>query len=218
MVKMSIWGYMGIYMGIQNGYYLRSILSVHFLLASGLYLLFLFLEGYTVLLQGSAYINPTFSELLLPFMTVDMKVSCELLFMLVRSKEMSHARLVSNSMNSQSNYVSQVFFRSHYSFLMSQKSSCFAAAWDLAPCPHFHYLPNDLLHHQAGDRKGKVSNFRWLRDRKIGSGILSSSGIVRCTKLHGLRNLTALFVIMLQLPALCCSFDLNVLCRSGRQL
>ena len=93
---------------------------------------------------------------------------------------------------------------SHYSFLMSQKSSCFAAAWDLAPCPHsqclfryvllmptkfsclaaawdlapcphFHYLPNDLLHHQAGDRKGKVSNFRWLRDRKIGSGILSSS-------------------------------------------
>ena len=94
--------------------------------------------------------------------------------------------------------------RRHYSFLMSQKSSCFAAAWDLAPCPHsqclfcyvllmptkfsclaaawdlapcphFHYLPNDLLHHQAGDRKGKVSNFRWLRDRKIGSGILSSS-------------------------------------------
>ena len=93
---------------------------------------------------------------------------------------------------------------SHYSFLMAQKSSCFAAvwdlapcphsqclfcyvllmptkfsclaaAWDLAPCPHFHYLPNDLLHHQAGDRKGKVSNFRWLRDRKIGSGILSSS-------------------------------------------
>ena len=91
----------------------------------------------------------------------------------------------------------------HYSFLMSQKSSCFAAAWDLAPCPHsqclfryvllmptkfsclaaawdlapcphFHYLPNDLLHHQAGDRKGKVSNFRWLRKRKIGSGILSS--------------------------------------------
>ena len=48
----------------------------------------------------------------------------------------------------------------HYSFLMSQKSSCFAAAWDLAPCPHFHYLPNDLLHHQAGDRKGKVSNLR----------------------------------------------------------
>ena len=63
----------------------------------------------------------------------------------------------------------------HYSFLMSQKSSCFAAAWDLAPCPHFHYLPNFLLHHQAGDRNGKVSNFRWLRDRKIGSGILSSS-------------------------------------------
>ena len=92
----------------------------------------------------------------------------------------------------------------HYSFLMSQKSSCFsavwdlapcphsqclfhyvllmptkfpclAAAWDLAPCPHFHYLPNDLLHHQAGDRKGKVSNFRWLRDRKIVSGILSNS-------------------------------------------
>jgi len=94
----------------------------------------------------------------------------------------------------------------HYSFLMSQKSSCFASAWDLAPCPdsqclflyillmptkfsclaatwdlapcpHFHYLPNDLLHHQAGDRKGKVSNFRWLRDRKIGSGILSSSDL-----------------------------------------
>ena len=97
--------------------------------------------------------------------------------------------------------------REHYSFLMSRKSSCFAAAWDLAPCPHsqclfcyvllmptkfsclaaawdlapcphFHYLPNDLLHHQAGDRKGKVSNFRWLRDRKIGSGILSSSVVV----------------------------------------
>ena len=66
----------------------------------------------------------------------------------------------------------------HYSFLMSQKTSCFAVAWDLAPCPHFHYLPNDLLHHQAGDRKGKVSNFRWLWDRKIGSGILSSGGQV----------------------------------------
>ena len=101
-------------------------------------------------------------------------------------------------------YVKSHTSPSHYSFLMSQKSSCFAAAWDLAPCshsqclfrcvllmptkfsclaavwdlapcPHFHYLPNDLLHHQAGDRKGKVSNFRWLRDRKIGSGILSSS-------------------------------------------
>ena len=96
----------------------------------------------------------------------------------------------------------------HYSFLMAQKSSCFAAAWDLAPCPHsqclfcyvllmptkfsclaaawdlapcphFHYLPNDLLHHQAGYKKGKVSNFRWLRDGKIGSGILSSSVLGR---------------------------------------
>ena len=27
-------------------------------------------------------------------------------------------------------------FVKHYSFLMSEKSSCFAAAWDLAPCPH----------------------------------------------------------------------------------
>ena len=69
---------------------------------------------------------------------------------------------------------SQCLFR--YVLLMPTKFSCLAAAWDLAPCPHFHYLPNDLLHHQAGDRKGKVSNFRWLRDRKIGSGILSSSG------------------------------------------
>ena len=68
---------------------------------------------------------------------------------------------------------SQCLFR--YVLLMPTKFSCLAAAWDLAPCPHFHYLPNDLLHHQAGDRKGKVSNFRWLRDRKIGSGILSSS-------------------------------------------
>ena len=96
--------------------------------------------------------------------------------------------------------------RGHYSFLMSQKSSCFAAAWDLAGCPHsqylfryvllmktkfsclaaawdladhphFHYIPSDLLHHQAGDRQGKVSNFRWLRDRTIGSGILSSSDL-----------------------------------------
>ena len=65
-----------------------------------------------------------------------------------------------------------------YVLLMPTKFSCLAAAWDLAPCPHFHYLPNDLLHHQAGDRKGKVSNFRWLRDRKIGSGILSSSVIL----------------------------------------
>ena len=63
----------------------------------------------------------------------------------------------------------------HYVLLMPTKFSCLAAAWDVAPWPHFHYLPNDLLHHQAGDRKGKVSNFRWLRDRKIGSGILSSS-------------------------------------------
>ena len=70
---------------------------------------------------------------------------------------------------------SQCLFR--YVLLMPTKFSCLAAAWDLAPCPHFHYLPNDLLHHQAGDRKGKVSNFRWLRDRKIGCGILSSSGI-----------------------------------------
>ncbi len=54
---------------------------------------------------------------------------------------------------------------------MPTKFSCLAAAWDLAPCPHFHYLPNDLLHHQAGDRKGKVSNFRWLRDRKIGNTV-----------------------------------------------
>ena len=68
---------------------------------------------------------------------------------------------------------SQCLFR--YVLLMPTKFSCLAAAWDLAPCPHFHYLPNDLLHHQAGDRKGKVSNFRWLWDRKIGSGILSSS-------------------------------------------
>jgi len=59
---------------------------------------------------------------------------------------------------------------------MPTKFSCLADAWDLAPCPHFHYIPNDLLHYQAGYRKGKVSNFRWLRDRKIGSGILSSSG------------------------------------------
>ena len=63
----------------------------------------------------------------------------------------------------------------HYVLLMPTKFSCLAAAQDLAPSLHFHYLPNDLLHHQAGDRKGKVSNFRWLRDRKIGSGILSSS-------------------------------------------
>ena len=69
--------------------------------------------------------------------------------------------------------IVQCLFR--YVLLMPTKFSCLAAAWDLAPCPHFHYLPNDLLHHQAGDRKGKVSNFRWLRDRKIGSGILSSS-------------------------------------------
>ena len=60
-------------------------------------------------------------------------------------------------------------------FADATKFSCLAAAWDLAPCPHFHYLPNDLLHHQVGDRKGKVSNIRWLRDRKIGSGILNSS-------------------------------------------
>ena len=40
----------------------------------------------------------------------------------------------------------------------------------LGVCPISIYL----LHHQAGDRKGKVSNFRRLRDRKIGSGILSS--------------------------------------------
>ena len=72
---------------------------------------------------------------------------------------------------------SQFLFR--YVLLMPTKFSCLAAAWELAPCPHFQYLPNDLLHHQAGDRKGKVSNFRWLQDRKIGSGILSSSaGVV----------------------------------------
>lgn len=66
---------------------------------------------------------------------------------------------------------SQCLFR--YVLLMQTKFSCLAAAWDLAPCPHFHYLPIFLLHHQAGDRKSKVSNFRWLRDRKIGSGILN---------------------------------------------
>ena len=120
--------------------------------------------------------------------------------------------------NSMAWQVQQELIAWHYSFLMSQKSSCFAAAWDLAPCPHsqclfryvllmptkfsclaaawdlapcphFHYLPNDLLHHQAGDRKGKVSNFRWLRDRKIGSGILSSSGRgIRFTILLSIYN------------------------------
>ena len=43
--------------------------------------------------------------------------------------------------------------------------------WDLAGHPHFHCLHSELLNHQAGDQ----SNFRLLRNRKIGCGILSSS-------------------------------------------
>ena len=40
---------------------------------------------------------------------------------------------------SQQQLQHQQFTVDHYSFLMSQKSSCFAATWDLAPCPHSHW-------------------------------------------------------------------------------